>query len=301
MMGLDKFCDIIPQVKQTASKNKKLVVKKVVKGKFEAQVTPGMYFKNYPNHNLENCKKHLEKEMQEVLKMREFVGDSILRHKATNKVNANNELPLIKLRDDKLTLFVDSKDLTREGNPRKLYKKNDDETYTEDTSKISHIAMSVSARTDTPTNCNFCGRSTRHPLARFKNTPRNLFEHLWERSVKTEGLTREEAEEKYRYMEVGLICYYLNNIYSCKNCNTLYIKKIQRDENGKKFHTKSDEALNLNNEIDGFLEKFNKAFLFDGYNKACIIQNHNYKWNASLPGTSEKIVKQDYREKFLDD
>ena len=173
-MSLNKFWDSTPEVEPIVSKNRKLTLKKPTKGKFEAQVTPEMYFKNYPNHNLENCKKHLEKEMQEVLKMKEFVGDGILRHKITNKVNANNEIPLIRLRDDKLTLFVDSKDLTREGNPRKLYKKNDDGTYIEDTSKISHIGMSVSARTDTPTNCNFCGRSTRHPLARFKFTPRKL-------------------------------------------------------------------------------------------------------------------------------
>ena len=121
-MSLNKFWDNTPEVEPIVSKNRKLTLKKPTKGKFEAQVTPEMYFKNYPNHNLENCKKHLEKEMQEVLKMKEFVGDGILRHKITNKVNANNEIPLIRLRDDKLTLFVDSKDLTQEGNPRKYFK-----------------------------------------------------------------------------------------------------------------------------------------------------------------------------------
>ena len=297
-MSLDKFFNI-PKPKKKIP-NKKPKAKKVIKGKFEAQITPEMYFKNWPDNNLDECTKFIKKEMSEVLKMREYTGDNILIYKSTTKVNANNEMSLLKLRDDKLNLVVDSKDLTREGYPSKLYKKNIDGTFTENTSKITHIAISVSARTDTPTNCNCCGISMRHPLARFKHTPRNLFEQLWEHSVKTEGLTREEAEKKYRYMEVGLICYYLNIIYCCKNCESLYKKKIARDENGRKFHTKTDKNLNLNEEIDGFLDNFTKAFLFSAYNKPCIIQNHNYRWNASQPGISEKIQKTNYKEKFLD-
>ena len=48
----------------------------------------------------------------------------------------------------------------------------------------------------------------------------------------------------------------------------------------------------------GFFYK--KIVRFTIYNKPCIIQNHNYRWNASQPGISEKIQKTNYKEKFLD-
>ena len=316
---------------KVVKKLKNLVKKKIKRfGKFWNQVPPEKFFKNWPNFNWDDVDKWNNKRLNEARRMQKFLDDSILEYKVEKKVRVENEISMVSLKNDKLYLLIDFNNLTKYGNPNKLFKygywyktgeaKSDgsekeifihdpkhehgDSDYYEDTSEINHIGTSVLAHVGTKIQCAFCQGTMRHPYTKLKKTIPEIFKQMHEYYVEKENISVEEAQEKYRYLNIDLVLQYDNLVWCCKNCGgkgaSLW-NKYHDYLDGREF-TDKEIILDLPKQLDEFGNWMKRALAFNNYGVEDFkIDKHSYFINPKNYGLSKRINEAYNLNKFVED
>jgi len=183
---------------------------------------------------------------------------------------------------------------------------NNKSHWYEDTSKPSHIAISVLSHSGIKSDCCYCGTECRHPLGRFKFSAEQLFENKWIDMINSgEAKDMNDAMEKYPLLPISLLAYYKNILYVCKNCDSVKSKCFRIiHKKTKNKYTKKEENLNFPAEVQDFENvKIPRAQAFNiSKEKAVEIMGHRWKWNPLKPGLSERVgILKNNINKFTED